>query len=699
MAGVKEILDSAFDSNTNLNTVNGGSILYIGVDAFAQCTNLTSLDLTKAVEIKKAFSGSGLTTAEITSMIEIADMAFFGCASLTTVTMPNVTEIGQGAFQSCVNLKNIDLSNVTSIASGAFEGSGLISVELPAGLTTVVNSLFLNCASLTTVTMPGVTTIENLAFRGCTSLESIDLSNVTSIGSHVFMDCENLSEVVIKGAVKGNSFEGAKIEKLVVVDITDLTAGGQLVSWAYSLAAEVKEIKIDTASPLDVTSLHTVDKMLSFSERATDISGLIGEDGVAISDPSSKKYLAVADGKWRSLVLQVPVGGVFDYDGNPHEGVPTNDGYELSGDISKTDAGNYTVTLTLKPDYAWEDNTTDAKDVSWKISKKAITVTPKSGQFKVYGDTEPENLEYDLDVGLVSGYEPDGKLGRALGDAAGDYAITKGDLDFGSNYEMTFTEGIMFTIKKKALPDAEDIADQTYAGEKIKPAIIIKDGDYELVEGTDFTVVYGDNINAGTGAGTATVTGEGNYTGNLDVVFNIVVAILVKPTADSTKFVYGGEQTYVPVGVTNLMSVTYDKRTDAGTQTVTVSLKDKANSQWDDGTTDDLTFEFTIARKSIEGFTAIIGEQAYTGSPIIPDFTFRDGDALLVKGVDYTVEATNNTDEGTANVTITGIGNYEGTTTATFEIAKEAPKSNNLLLYMAIVGILLIIVLIIVFLR
>lgn len=63
-----------------------------------------------------------------------------------------------------------------------------------------------------------------------------------------------------------------------------------------------------------------------------------------------------------------------------------------------------------------------------------------------------------------------------------------------------------------------------------------------------------------------------------------------------------------------------------------------------------------------------VSNQQYTGDEIEPPLVVRDGDRILVEGVDYIVEYKNNIDVGTADVTIKGIGNYSGTIDTTFKI-------------------------------
>ena len=64
-----------------------------------------------------------------------------------------------------------------------------------------------------------------------------------------------------------------------------------------------------------------------------------------------------------------------------------------------------------------------------------------------------------------------------------------------------------------------------------------------------------------------------------------------------------------------------------------------------------------------------ISVKSYTGSPIEPKPTIKDGDKTLVEGTDYTLSYKNNINETkAAEVIITGTGAYTGTRTVYFEI-------------------------------
>ncbi|MGM9604196.1 MAG: YDG domain-containing protein, partial [Faecousia sp.] len=98
---------------------------------------------------------------------------------------------------------------------------------------------------------------------------------------------------------------------------------------------------------------------------------------------------------------------------------------------------------------------------------------------------------------------------------------------------------------------------------------------------------------------------------------SISVLKIEKPAADSKVFTYtGSEQTYTLTEST-WYTISHNTRTDAGQQSVTVSLKDTSNTQWKDGTTDDLTFPFVIEKAASSVTTSPAGKEVlYTGSSL-----------------------------------------------------------------------------------
>lgn len=80
----------------------------------------------------------------------------------------------------------------------------------------------------------------------------------------------------------------------------------------------------------------------------------------------------------------------------------------------------------------------------------------------------------------------------------------------------------------------------TYTGAKILPAVVVSVGNTTLVYGTDYTVAYSSNINAGTAK--AVVSGKGKYKGTVTLTFTIVKRDIKKAkVAVSAKVLYTGK--------------------------------------------------------------------------------------------------------------------------------------------------------------
>ena len=90
------------------------------------------------------------------------------------------------------------------------------------------------------------------------------------------------------------------------------------------------------------------------------------------------------------------------------------------------------------------------------------------------------------------------------------------------------------------------------------------------------------------------------------------------------------------------------------------------------------TADFTIAPKPITAeMVDDIPDQFYTGNPVIPPVTIKDGGYPLILGYDYTTACTNK-GPGEATVTITGTGNYRDQVEKTFTIKSEgAPEPSE----------------------
>jgi len=245
-----------------------------------------------------------------------------------------------------------------------------------------------------------------------------------------------------------------------------------------------------------------------------------------------------------------------------------------------------------------------------------------------------------------------------------------------------------FTIEPHSIAKAgvSGLTAQTYTGSALKPKPTVKTtlngATKTLTAGTDYTVAYKNNTNAGTA--TVTIKGKGNFTGTITKTFAIKAASLAKAKVTASSQTYSGKKLTpaptVKLGTKTLKkgtdyTVTYSANLNAGTATITI--KGKGNY------TGTAKGTFTIKRVSLsKAKIGSIATQTWNGSAKTPNPTVKYGSLTLVKDRDYTLSYKNNVQPNAkATVTITGKGNYTGTRTTTFTIGAKSGewrKSNGL---------------------
>lgn len=105
---------------------------------------------------------------------------------------------------------------------------------------------------------------------------------------------------------------------------------------------------------------------------------------------------------------------------------------------------------------------------------------------------------------------------------AGDYKVkisVADGMNFNAASDLT-DENWAFTITPIITEPTVELRGNTtytYTGERITPDVTVTIDGRPLTKGTDYTIIYGDNVNAGTNAGFVTVKAKGNY-GFADVV-------------------------------------------------------------------------------------------------------------------------------------------------------------------------------------
>ena len=203
--GITVIGANAF-YNTNLTKVTiPNKVTAIGGGAFSECENITSIMLPESLITigERAFMCClNLTNITIPEKVAyIGYYAFFMCEKITDINIPNsVTRIGIAPFKYCESLSSITgkfadgrclIVNDTLLA---FAPSGINEYAIPDNVTRIEYGSFTNCSNLTAVTLPqSLTSIGTHAFYGC-SLHDVTIpENVTAIGDGAFSSNEYLS--------------------------------------------------------------------------------------------------------------------------------------------------------------------------------------------------------------------------------------------------------------------------------------------------------------------------------------------------------------------------------------------------------------------------------------------------------------------------------------------------------------------------
>ena len=84
---------------------------------------------------------------------------------------------------------------------------------------------------------------------------------------------------------------------------------------------------------------------------------------------------------------------------------------------------------------------------------------------------------------------------------------------------------------------------------------------------------------------------------------------------------------------------------------------------------------YTIVKRSVKSLTYRYKKtKVYNGKPKTASVVVKNGSVKLVKDKDYTIKYKNNTNLGTATVTIRGKGNYKGKKVLHFQIVPSKPK-------------------------
>jgi C1A family cysteine protease len=461
-----------------------------------------------------------------------------------------------------------------------------------------------------------------------------------------------------------NSFSLKKREKLKEVTFYEAETGAQYqlfyvpVKDDGSLDIGNKQA-ITEKKTLDFPGYHTekITKEINVKKAAIMVMIDSNEDSAGLGAEGS-----ISDGRKKLYIPTLEKGQSYIY-ANGELG----DLYDMG-----TNFGNWSIKLvTEKADSAFyakdHKNSTDLGSFRWTGS----SVKPSIGDIVSEDDGSVLKQGTDYELKYENNVDPGTATVKITG--LGEYA----------KCSLTFT----YTIENKTFhidgkKDGDSLDDKEWTGEEINPSVGNVLSDYDnrvLEEGTDYKLVYSDNINVGTA--TVKVIGMGDYEGcDLTFIYKIAESCgyngfyveNVNNGSDLSSVRWTGDPIRKKPGIIRCShckkeltegtdyELEYKNNIDPGTATVTVKGigKYKGYEQSFTYTIEHRTFHLTHHQNHDN-----IGTVKWTGKEVnyLPENIVSDhNETVLEKEKDYKVEYTDNIKPGTASIKIIGINDYKG---------------------------------------
>ena len=687
---VTKIGDRAFEYNTRLvMVVIPDSVTVIGIQAFYECKNLSSVTLSKglvdlqqqafgectkltSITIPKslercydggwggAFDNSGLNQVNFEEGITaIPGYLFADTIALETIVIPDtVTSIGDGAFRESSALKNAIISDsVTVIGIQAFYGcKNLSSVTLSKGLVDLQQQAFGECTKLTSITIPkslerssdgiyggafdhsglatvkfedGVKMIPNYLFADATTLETIVIpDSVTSIGVYSFANCSALKNITIPYSVT------------------------EIGAQAFYKCTSLKTIAIpDSIKTLDDGTFFGCNSLSNIK-----FPSLITEIGSGMCDGCT------------SLVTVEMGDKVTSIGDNAFQNCTSLKNITLSPETEYINSNAFSNCDSLES-IVIPDKVTVIYHNAFSDCDKLLSVT-LSKALKQIGESAFNNCDSLTAIKIPDSVETIGE--RAF------YGCEKlADVNMGNGVSKLYSEAFrlcpaltkivlsnnLTSIPEYAFADCTKLTDVTiYPGVTeiatnafsypAKTTMRGLKGSYAETYANDRGMTF-ETITS-VDASMLTVKFKNDYDGYEAAPSYTYTGKPFKPDVK----VYLGS--YELTAGTDYKIVSYKNNTKIGTATCTIQGLGTYT-----GTT---TGSFTIAPIPLPGYSWYYSLEYsnydYTGKEIRPAVTCEG----LTEGIDFTVSYKDNINAGTAQVIITGIGNYSGTYTLEFTI-------------------------------
>ena len=337
-----------------------------------------------------------------------------------------------------------------------------------------------------------------------------------------------------------------------------------------------------------------------------------------------------------AAMVDIPeVSGEFIYDGTSKSAEIT--GYDSTymnrtGTISSTNAGEFTITFSLKSttDISWSDGSTGDKRGTWKISPQSVTIPTVTGDYTFDG-TEKQASITGYDENLMI------RNGTIKTELAGSYDVLftlLSTVNYKWSDDTLTVKKFTWVINKLSITSPTISGNLEYNGSEQSPSISSYNTTYIEISGDKETEV-GNYTATASLIDPANTEWSDHTTVNKTFPWNIEPIIVTIPTISGTytfdktqknASITGFDDSIMKYSTTSVFSAM-----NTGVYTIEIELKDNANYKWSDNTTSIKTFTWEIEAIEINLPSISTPYPIYDGTTQSPAMTY-DTNYVSVSG-------------------------------------------------------------------
>ena len=483
------------------NVIDGYTVSRVGFCAFINCESVTEVTIS-----------DGITA--------IDTLAFYNCSNLKTISISDsVIDISLSAFDGTAYYKDEDNweENVLYIGKHLIKAKDSISGDynIKDGTVCVAGYAFQYCENLSGIVFPvSLKGIGNMAFGYCQSLTSVEIpDSVVFLGDSAFSDCSNLKSAVLSKNINSINYHlFGYCDKLQSITIPDnVTSIG---NYAFNSCTSITSITI----PDGVTDIGN----MAFYY-CKNLNNIYIPNSVTVmgADVFTKTAYYKNEDNWKNNVLYIgkhlisankKLSGTYTIKADTRS--IASYAFEKCEKISSiaipdgiTNIGNYTFYECSKlkniniPDSVISIGSQafyGCKALTGILIPAGVTYIGENALGFYYGDNFYTKVKYFR----IYGYKES---------AAKKYADENG-------FEFVNASSLPSSLKL-ASAKVSGVKNKTYNDKAQTQSVTVKSGTFTLQNGTDYTISYKNNKEAG--KATLTITGSGIFTGTKTVNFTI----------------------------------------------------------------------------------------------------------------------------------------------------------------------------------